>query len=545
MQDPKEIQLDWVYRLKKRILLGVTAFLALSISITLVFIAVMLRNNLIEDGSIKTQELSNAVHSALRSLMLTRNPGMIQNTVENLGKSNHSLTKAFILDKTGRVAYSSDRDDLGKILDKYTESSCRGCHQRIDSAPSESTIFIKTEDATVHRSVRVIYNEESCHGCHSVSDRINGKLIIDRSLKGTYSLIAAIELIIFGSGLACLVFLAPLLSRIVGKGFTRYIEEIFHQNIELRLLYVMIERLSKTIDMEELKAIVFEIIKESLAADEIDMVVMKDRDEYKITSWSRSRDAIFRKKISGEDPLAGLIRSWIKGEIDEERISEDGRMISLPIKKGSSSFALIAVRKLDGNFDTVRPGLLKIMSNHISVAFENALLYQIAITDELTGLYTHRHFNTSIGKRMEDYEKFGEKFAMLIADIDDFKKVNDSHGHMVGDSVLRDVARRILLSVRDNDLAFRYGGEEFVVVLPSTDTRGARHVAERIRENIACHPFEEGALNLRITVSIGVSACPDNARTVKELMITADEALYRAKQTGKNRVITSEAVSNK
>jgi diguanylate cyclase (GGDEF)-like protein len=104
------------------------------------------------------------------------------------------------------------------------------------------------------------------------------------------------------------------------------------------------------------------------------------------------------------------------------------------------------------------------------------------------------------------------------------------------------VARGIVDSLRDNDdLAFRYGGEEFSVILPSAGLRGGTLVAERIRENISKSVFEKGSYNLKVTLSIGVSACPDNALTIKDLILGADKALYEAKKSGKNKVVVCES----
>ncbi|MBI5205825.1 MAG: GGDEF domain-containing protein [Nitrospirae bacterium] len=540
MQNLNSIKIDWLYPLKKKIIIGILGILTFSVIATMIFIALMLRSSLINDSKDKTQELSNAIQSSLSSLMLMRDPDMIQGTIENIGKNNHSLIKAFILDKTGRIAYSSDKSEIGKVLDKYHEQSCHACHQKIDAAPPETTIIINTNGTRVHRNVRVIYNETACYGCHLKSDRINGKLIIDRSLKQTYSLITSIGLIIFGSGLVCLIFLVPFLSKVLSKGMDKYINKIVRQNSELTLLYVMIERLSKTIDLEELKAIVFEIVKDTLGADEMDIILPKPNKEYSITAWSRSTGKIVRRKIDTGDPLLLIINDWMDGKIKDEKISDDRKQIYMPIEKSSAHLALLVVRKTDVSFDPVRLGLIGIMSSHISVAFENARLYYIAITDELTHLYTQRHFRYCIDKKFLDYEKYGEKITLLMMDIDDFKKVNDTYGHMAGDSVIKEVANIIMASVRDNDLAFRYGGEEFAVILPSTGIEGGKHVAERIRESIASAVFEKGTHNLKETISIGVSICPDNAKSVRDLILTADQALYKAKQTGKNKVVVNE-----
>ena len=535
MQKLDEIKVKWVYPLKKKILLGILGLLMLSIMAAMVFIVLMLRTSLFNDSKIKTQELAEAIKSSLRSLMLVRNPDMIQDTLVNIGKNKDSIVKAFILDKNGRVAYSSDKNEIGKVMDRHSEKSCQGCHQKLDAALSQNTIITMSNGIKVHRNVKVIYNEEACYGCHSNQDRINGKLIIDHSLKHTYSLITSIELIVFGSGIVCLIFLIPFLSRRIDK----YIVEIISQNEELTLLYTMVERLSKTIDLEELKRIVADILADTLGADEVDIILPKDNKGYRVFTMLVGKDKIMRKKIDRNDPMLLLINNWLNGGIDRENISKDGKRVYMPIAKGDTRLALIGVRKIGGTFDPQRLRLIRAISGHIAIAFENARLYYIAITDELTHLYTQRHFRYCIAREFSYFEKYGEKITLLMLDIDDFKKINDTYGHTVGDSVLKGVAQCILSSIRDNDLAFRYGGEEFTVFLPSTDAGGGRIAAERTRKNIENSVFEKGTHNLRVTMSIGVSTCPDNAHTAKDLILTADKALYKAKETGKNKVIVS------
>jgi diguanylate cyclase (GGDEF)-like protein len=127
-----------------------------------------------------------------------------------------------------------------------------------------------------------------------------------------------------------------------------------------------------------------------------------------------------------------------------------------------------------------------------------------------------------------------------MLDIDDFKRINDTHGHLAGDAVLKEVAQCMLHSIRDNDLAFRYGGEEFVMLLPATDAKGGVLVAERIRKTVEDFIFDTGTNNVKITVSIGVSAYPVNANTARALTDSADLALYSAKEAGKNRVVASQ-----
>jgi diguanylate cyclase (GGDEF)-like protein len=211
----------------------------------------------------------------------------------------------------------------------------------------------------------------------------------------------------------------------------------------------------------------------------------------------------------------------------------------VPIAKGTAGLALITLRKQDRAFDPERLKFIDLVKNHMAIAFENAQLYSMAITDELTRLYSVRHFHYSIEREFQTLVTTGGSITLLMIDIDNFKRVNDTYGHPVGDVVLRQSAQCLLRSIRDNDLAFRYGGEEFVVLLPSTKSEGGVVVAERIRKSIENHIFEEGSHQLRIMVSIGLASYPQHAANPKYLLSSADTALYTAKKTGKNRVVIS------
>jgi two-component system cell cycle response regulator len=167
---------------------------------------------------------------------------------------------------------------------------------------------------------------------------------------------------------------------------------------------------------------------------------------------------------------------------------------------------------------------------------------EMAITDALTGLYNRRYMETHVGTLVEQAVTRSKPLTVLILDIDYFKAVNDGWGHDAGDDVLREFALRIRKSIRGIDLACRYGGEEFVVVMPETDMAVATVVAERLRRRIATEPFpiQQGGRKIDVTISIGLAALrrEDNAAAVIK---RADQALYRAKRDGRNRVVPDAA----
>jgi diguanylate cyclase (GGDEF)-like protein len=182
-----------------------------------------------------------------------------------------------------------------------------------------------------------------------------------------------------------------------------------------------------------------------------------------------------------------------------------------------------------------------------AASVENVALHELvseqAVTDDLTGLANNRAFRDLMEKESARAKRFGHDFSLLICDLDDFKQVNDTHGHPQGDAVLRAVGRILAEESRGIDFPARYGGEEFVVALPETSTQGAVEVAERIRERVAetAIPLVEGKGELRVTASIGLATLPGAAANAGELIAKADAALYEAKRAGKNRVVVAES----
>jgi two-component system cell cycle response regulator len=168
---------------------------------------------------------------------------------------------------------------------------------------------------------------------------------------------------------------------------------------------------------------------------------------------------------------------------------------------------------------------------------------EMAVTDGLTGLHNRRYLDSHLQTLFDRAVARRRPLSVMITDLDRFKTVNDAHGHDGGDDVLREFARRLRKNVRGIDLACRFGGEEFVVVMPDTDGAVAEKVAERIRAEIAQLPFAIGqeGKTIEVTVSVGVSSVLNGADTVAALMKRADVALYEAKSGGRNRVVAKAA----
>jgi two-component system cell cycle response regulator len=171
------------------------------------------------------------------------------------------------------------------------------------------------------------------------------------------------------------------------------------------------------------------------------------------------------------------------------------------------------------------------------------LSLEMAITDQLTGLYNRRYMSRHLDTLVNSARKNGRPLAFVIMDIDFFKQVNDTYGHDIGDEVLKEFAIRISANVRGLDLACRYGGEEFVVVMPDTDMSFAYSISERLRHSIETTPVKISSAPhlLNITISIGIAALEDGDASAEALLRRADQALYRAKRSGRNKVVADAA----
>ncbi len=206
-----------------------------------------------------------------------------------------------------------------------------------------------------------------------------------------------------------------------------------------------------------------------------------------------------------------------------------------------------------GGFNTREVSFFEIVASAAANALERAHLFEsiqranerlerLAITDGLTGLHNHRYFRERLDEEFQRAKRYGTPLSCLIMDVDNFKKINDTFGHLQGDSVLKELSRITAQGIRTTDIAARYGGEELVVIMPQTGRSGAEAQAERLRVTIARNAFGGLPQGHSVTVSIGVAAYDSATMADCEAMIgAADAALYTAKRNGKNQVVVNPA----
>ena len=184
---------------------------------------------------------------------------------------------------------------------------------------------------------------------------------------------------------------------------------------------------------------------------------------------------------------------------------------------------------------------LQIVADQLALQLSRVQLYQrveaLAVTDELTGLFVRHHFMELAREELERSKRYGLSCSIVMADLDRFKQKNDTYGHLVGDVVLRDVARLLQRHLREIDLMARFGGEEFILLLVETGSLQAMPIAQRLKQLVEVHPVRAYDELLSQTISIGVAGFPEHAGSLEELIERADQALYAAKSSGRNRVV--------
>jgi diguanylate cyclase (GGDEF)-like protein len=221
--------------------------------------------------------------------------------------------------------------------------------------------------------------------------------------------------------------------------------------------------------------------------------------------------------------------------------------IEFPLQVAGGRSAVLALYPPASGFtDEARDAAAWIAAQAL-IALENAHLHGLvqrqAVTDELTGLANRRRFLAQMDAEVARSRRSGSPLAIVLADLDDFKQVNDKYGHEAGDSTLRAFADILRAAVRDVDLPVRLGGEEFAVLLPDTDLVGGGNLAERLRVTLERHQIESGASHIQVTASFGVSCYP-LAVAADDLLVDADRRLYDAKRRGKNRVEVSGSANH-
>ncbi len=295
----------------------------------------------------------------------------------------------------------------------------------------------------------------------------------------------------------------------------------------------IVNEVHSTIRLDELREIARSTIEKMLKLKTYALMVWDSREKHFIIMGSRN--------MGKHDEAEALekLESINKLDIDHAELADH---MYLPLNEGTVILGALCIPNAD--YPSAARGngeILRLAVNQLTRAIENSVIYEEAkkraITDEKTRVYNFRYFSERLDVEIKRSSRYEHKLAILMVDIDDFKTINDTYGHVKGDEVLLETAAVLKKACRDIDIIARFGGDEFTIIIPENNIAGAKALADRIGEKIRRYRYDTGhGFDASITVSMGVAGYPDHGQHADQLIKSADQALLEAKIAGKDRV---------
>lgn len=331
---------------------------------------------------------------------------------------------------------------------------------------------------------------------------------------------------------------------IVGDIALRFLGILLMERQVQMELHRVTQRMASDINLDEMLVLILSSCVKGTKA-ESGIIILKNPQS---NLWEVKADWGINEEMEYAilDKVGGLLHTVPKDqEVIElsDKVKKPGLVggdssLCAPLKRRGENIGAIVVSNKDSGkvFSGASKRLLATFANQSAVAIDNILLYKksqhMSVTDGLTGVYNHRYFQNQIELELSRAQRYDLNFSIILIDLDKFKKINDTYGHISGDRILKRISKQISNTLRKTDTVARYGGDEFVVLLPETGKENAVSVANRIRGNIdKANEREE----IKINVSIGMASYPDNGVYSKDLVQKADSALYKAKEESRNR----------
>ena len=334
--------------------------------------------------------------------------------------------------------------------------------------------------------------------------------------------------------------------------------ETARQSQELRIFHDVAKALTSSLDLDSILQTIMEKMAEYFRPDTWSLLMVDEQKSelYFAIAVGSASEALKNVRLKVGEGIAGHVAKYgerlivpdvrsdkrFSKRIDKVTQMETQSIICVPLKSKLRVLGVIQLVNVNMNhFTEAESFFLQSLCDYAAIAIENARsverIQELTITDDCTGLYNARHLYKTLEQEVYRSARFAYEFTVLFIDLDHFKQVNDTHGHLVGSKLLSEIGYLIKAQLRLIDFAFRYGGDEFVIMLPQTNKDAALTVAKRLRDNLRTTPFcsEEG-LNLIIKASIGLATYPHDAKTPHDIIRQADEMMYLVKNTTRDNI---------
>ncbi|HTY08993.1 MAG TPA: diguanylate cyclase [Candidatus Edwardsbacteria bacterium] len=332
---------------------------------------------------------------------------------------------------------------------------------------------------------------------------------------------------------------------------------------ELSAFNTIAKTLNSTLRFREVMDVVMDKIKELIKAEAWSILMLDEKTNELVfeVAAGEQGDSVRKLRIPVGQGVAGWVaqakqpvivsdtandQRFFRG-VDEKTGFRTKSILAAPLVSRGRLIGVVEIINKVGDipFDEKDLTLLQTFTDHAAIAIENARLYErarkLSVTDDLTGLYNSRYCDQFLKQALEQGAAERKPVSLLFLDLDHMKQVDDSYGHLLGGETLKEVADRIAALVRPPLMASRYGGDEYVIVLPGRDAKEALLLAEKIRAAIESKPFLTAHdLSCRLSASIGIASFPRHGATADELLSQADKAMYRVKETGKNNILLAD-----